>query len=403
MPDRISWYDRRVVGRSSEVRDILHLIATNPVVAILGPRQVGKTTLARAIAHRWKGPTTTLDLEDPRDLERLNDPTTALRPLRGLVVIDEIQRRPDLFPILRVLADRDPQPARFLVLGSASPGLLKQSSESLAGRIAYFELQGFGLGDVGPRWHRLWLRGGFPRSYLARGDDESLRWRRDLIRTFVERDLPELGITIPARTIHRFWMMLAHYHGQIWNGAELARAFGIAETTVKRYLDLLTNTLMVRILLPWSENLGKRIVKTPKVYLADAGLLHALLDIRNARALESHPKIGASFEGFALQEIVRALRVRPDQCYFWATHQGAELDLLVVEGTRRRGFEFKRSDAPGITRSMRIALADLGLDTLDIVHAGDDTYPLSDRIRALAISRVTTDLAPRRRRRGGAT
>jgi predicted AAA+ superfamily ATPase len=403
MPDRISWYDRLVVGRSSEVRDILHLIATNPVVAILGPRQVGKTTLARAIAHRWKGPTTTFDLEDPRDLERLNDPTTALRPLRGLVVIDEIQRRPDLFPILRVLADRDPQPARFLVLGSASPGLLKQSSESLAGRIAYFELQGFGLGDVGPPWHRLWLRGGFPRSYLARGDDESLRWRRDLIRTFVERDLPELGITIPARTIHRFWMMLAHYHGQIWNGAELARAFGIAETTVKRYLDLLTNTFMVRILLPWSENLGKRIVKTPKVYLADAGLLHALLDIRNARALESHPKIGASFEGFALQEIVRALRVRPDQCYFWATHQGAELDLLVVEGTRRRGFEFKRSDAPGITKSMRIALADLGLDTLDIVHAGDDTYPLSDRIRALAISRVTTDLAPRRRRRGGAT
>jgi hypothetical protein len=392
-----------VFGRSSEVRDVRRLIATNPVVAILGPRQVGKTTLARAIAHHWTGPTTTFDLEDPRDLERLSDPTTALGPLRGLVVIDEIQRRPDLFPILRVLADRDPRPARFLVLGSASPGLLKQSSESLAGRIAYFELQGFGLADVGPRWERLWLRGGFPRSYLARGDDESLRWRRDLIRTFLERDLPALGITIPARTIHRFWMMLAHYHGQIWNGAELARAFGIAETTVKRYLDLLTNTFMVRMLSPWSENPGKRIVKTPKVYLADAGLLHALLDIRNARALEGHPKIGASFEGFALQEVARTLRVRPDQCYFWATHQGAELDLLVVEGTRRRGFEFKRSDAPGITKSMRIALDDLGLDTLDIVHAGKSTYPLADRIRAVAISRVTTDLAPRRRRRGRAT
>jgi predicted AAA+ superfamily ATPase len=392
-----------VFDRFSEVRDIRKLLATNPVVAILGPRQVGKTTLARAIAHHRKGPTTTFDLEDPRDLERLNDPTTALRPLRGLVVIDEIQRRPDLFPILRVLADRDPRPTRFLVLGSASPGLLRQSSESLAGRIAYFELQGLALADVGPRWERLWLRGGFPRSYLARGDDESLRWRRDLIRTFLERDLPELGITIPARTIHRFWMMLAHYHGQIWNGAELARAFGIAETTVKRYLDLLTNTFMVRILPPWSENLGKRIVKTPKVYLADTGLVHALLDIRSARALEGHPKIGASFEGFALQETVRALRVRPDQCYFWATHQGAELDLLVVEGTRRRGFEFKRSDAPGITKSMRIALEDLGLDSLDIVHAGENTYPLADRIRAVAISRVTTDLAPRRRRRGRAT
>lgn len=385
-------------GRSAEVRDVVRLLATNPVVAILGPRQVGKTTLARAISHHSKGPATRFDLEDPRDIERLSDPTTVLRPLRGLVVIDEIQRRPDLFPILRVLADRVPRPARFLVLGSASPGLLRQSSESLAGRIAYFELQGLGLGDVGPRWERLWLRGGFPRSYLARGEDESLRWRRDLIRTFLERDLPELGITIPARTIRRFWLMLAHYHGQIWNGAELARAFGVAETTVKRYLDLLANTFMVRVLPPWSENIGKRVVRTPKVYLADAGLLHALLDVPNARALDGHPKIGASFEGFALQEVVRALRADPAQCYFWATHQGAELDLLVVEGARRRGFEFKRSDAPGITKSMRIAIDDLGLETIDVIHAGATTYPLSDRIRAVAVSRVTTDLASRRRR-----
>jgi predicted AAA+ superfamily ATPase len=268
----------------------------------------------------------------------------------------------------------------------------------LAGRIAYFELQGLGLGDVGPHWDRLWLRGGFPRSYLARGEDESLRWRRDLIRTFLERDLPQLGITIPARTIRRFWLMLAHYHGQIWNGAELARAFGIAETTVKRYLDLLANTFMVRVLPPWSENIGKRVVRTPKVYLADAGLLHALLDVPNARALDGHPKIGASFEGFALQEVVRALRADPAQCYFWATHQGAELDLLVVEGARRRGFEFKRSDAPGITKSMRIAINDLGLETIDVIHAGATTYPLSDRIRAVAVSRVTTDLASRRQR-----
>jgi hypothetical protein len=389
-----------VFGRSAEVRDVRRLIATNPIVAILGPRQIGKTTLARAIGLGWKGPTTTFDLEDPRDLERLGDPTTALRPLRGLVVIDEIQRRPDLFPILRVLADRDPRPTRFLVLGSASPGLLRQSAESLAGRIAYFELQGFGLRDVGAQWNRLWLRGGFPRSYLARGEAESLRWRRDLIRTFLERDLPELGITIPARTIRQFWLMLAHYHGQIWNGAELARAFGMAETTVKRYLDLLTNTFMVRALPPWSENIGKRVVKTSKVYLADTGLLHALLDIPNARALDGHPKIGASFEGFALQEVVRALRVHPEQCYFWATHQGAELDLLIVEGARRRGFEFKRSDAPGVTKSMRIAIEDLGLETIDVVHTGPTTYPLSDRIRAVAVSRVTTDLPHRRRGRG---
>lgn len=386
-------------GRSCEVRDVRRLLATNPVVAILGPRQVGKTTLARALACRWVGRTTTFDLEDPLDVERLADPSTVLRPLRGLVVIDEIQRRPDLFPVLRVLADRDRRPARFLVLGSASPGLLRQSSESLAGRVEYFELQGFGLGDVGARWDRLWIRGGFPRSYLARSDDESLRWRRDLIRTFLERDLPELGITITARTIHRFWMMLTHYHAQFWNGAELTRAFSIAETTVKRYLDLLTNTFMVSVLPPWSENIGKRIVKTPKVYLADTGLLHALLDIPSARALGVHPKIGASFEGFALQEVVRVLRVRPEQCYFWATHQGAELDLLVVEGTRRRGFEFKRTDAPGVTRSMRIAIEDLGLETIDVVHAGVNTYPLSDAIRAVAVSRLTTDLVLHRRGR----
>jgi uncharacterized protein len=386
-----------VFGRDTELREIRALVRTNPVVAILGPRQIGKTTLAREIARTWQGSTTTFDLEDPRDLTRLTDPTTTLGPLRGLVVIDEIQRRPELFPVLRVLSDRDRRPARFLLLGSASPSLLKQSSESLAGRIAYVELQGFGLSDVGERWERLWLRGGYPRPYLARTDEESLRWRRDLIRTFVEQDLPQLGITIGARAIHRFWMMLAHYHAQIWNGAELARAFGIAESTVKRYLDLLANTFMVRVLPPWSENMGKRVVKTPKVYVADTGLLHALLDIPSARALQAQPKVGASFEGFALQEVVRALRARPEQCYFWATHQGAELDLLVVAEGRRRGFEFKRTDAPGVTKSMHVAIQDLGLESIDVVHAGRDTYPLSPRIRALAISRLTTELSRGRR------
>jgi len=386
-----------VFGRDTELREIRALVRRNPIVAILGPRQIGKTTLAREIARTWPGPTTTFDLEDPRDVTRLADPTTTLRPLRGLVVIDEIQRRPELFPVLRVLSDRDRRPARFLLLGSASPSLLKQSSESLAGRIAYVELQGFDLTDVGERWERLWLRGGYPRPYLTRTDEESLRWRRDLIRTFVEQDLPQLGITIGARTIHRFWTMLAHYHAQIWNGAELARAFGIAESTVKRYLDLLTNTFMVRVLPPWSENIGKRVMKTPKVYIADTGLLHALLDIPSARALQVQPKVGASFEGFALQEVMRALSARPEQCYFWATHQGAELDLLVVDGGRRRGFEFKRTDAPGVTKSMHIAMQDLGLESIDVVHTGRDTYPLSPRIRALAISRLTTELGRARR------
>lgn len=384
-------------GRATELLEIRALLRTSPVVAILGPRQIGKTTLAREIARGWPDLTTAFDLEDPRDLARLVDPTTTLGPLRGLVVIDEIQRRPELFPVLRVLSDRDRRPARFLLLGSASPSLLKQSSESLAGRIAYVELQGFGLSDVGSRWERLWLRGGYPRPYLARTDEESVRWRRNLIRTYVEQDLPQLGVTIGAGTIHRFWMMLAHYHAQIWNGAELARAFGIAESTVKRYLDLLANTFMVRVLPPWSENIGKRVVKTPKVYIADTGLLHALLDMPSARALEAHPKIGASFEGFALQEVVRALHARPEQCYFWATHQGAELDLLVVQGGRRRGFEFKRTDAPAATKSMHVAIQDLGLESLDVIHAGRESYPLAPKIRALTISRLTMDLVRTRR------
>jgi uncharacterized protein len=281
------------------------------VVGLLGPRQVGKTTLARALA-RGRRPVAYFDLEDPADLARLADPALALGPLRGLVVIDEFQRRPDLLPVLRVLADRPRRPARFLVLGSASPDLIRGSSETLAGRIAYHELSGFSLAEVNPsRLGALWLRGGFPRSFLARTEPASWRWRQQLIRTFLERDVPSLGLRLGADTLQRFWAMLAHYHAQVWNASELGRAFGVADTTVRGYLDLLAWAFMVRLLLPWSENLGKRQVKAPKVYLRDTGLLHALLGIRTTDDLERHPKVGASWEGFMLSEVIQRLGAAP--------------------------------------------------------------------------------------------
>ncbi|WP_295888198.1 ATP-binding protein [uncultured Thiohalocapsa sp.] len=370
-----------------------------PVVALLGARQVGKTTLARQVIAGGGDDTTHFDLEDPADLSRLADPMLALKPLRGLVVLDEVQRKPDLFPILRVLADRPDTPARFLVLGSASPELLRQSSESLAGRIHYHELPGFNLAEVGAdespgALGRLWLRGGFPRAYLAASDADSAEWRQDFIRTFLERDLPALGIRIPAPTLRRFWTMLAHYHAQVWNGSELARAFGVAHTTVRGYLDLLDAALVLRQLQPWHENLGKRQVKSPKIYIADSGLLHSLLGIETTEGLESHPKVGASWEGFVIEQILSRLRLRWDQCWFWATHAGAELDLLVITEHGRRGFEIKRTTAPKITPSMRHAIADLGLDRLDVIHAGEHSFPLAERIQALSMRRLLTDIGP---------
>jgi predicted AAA+ superfamily ATPase len=383
------------VARRRDVGRIRRLLEDHPVVGILGPRQVGKTTLARDLVKGRSRATTVFDLEDPADIARLADARLALEPLRGLVVIDEIQRRPDLFSLLRVLADRPRRPARFLVLGSASPELLRQSSESLAGRIAYHELGGFSIEDVGPgRVDRLWLRGGFPRSFLARTERQGDEWRRLFARTFVERDLPQLGVTIPAATLERFWSMLAHYHAQVWSGAEFARSFGVSDTTVRRYLDLLHATFVVRVLSPWSENLGKRQVRSPKVYLADSGILHALLGIRERRDLERHPKLGASWEGFALEAVVRRLGIDWRDCHFWGTHAGAELDLVVVRGRRRWGFEFKRTSAPAVTRSMRIALEDLRLQQLDVVHGGQHTFPLAPRIRAVALSRLLDDLEP---------
>jgi predicted AAA+ superfamily ATPase len=384
-----------MIERRRELENLQRLLQRHRVVGIVGARQVGKTTLARALVARTKGPSTLFDLESPEDLARLEDPMLALKPLKGLVVVDEIQRSPNLFTVLRVLADRPRSPARFLVLGSASPDLLRQSSETLAGRIVYHELAGFSLDEVGAKgFTRLWLRGGLPRSYLARSHVESDEWRRGFVRTFLERDLPQLGITIASATLRRFWTMLAHYHGQIWKASEFARSFGVADTTARGYLDRLTSALVVRQLLPWHENISKRQVKAPKVYVADCGLLHALLNVKTMSDLEGHPKVGASWEGFVLGEVVRRLGARWDECFFWATHAGAELDLLIVRGRRRLGFEVKRSASPRLTPSMRIALSDLSLHRLDVIHAGESTFPLAERTRAVAFSRVLDDLQP---------
>ena len=345
--------------------------------------------------ERRSGTSVRFDMEDPDDLSRLGEPKLALQDLSGLVVIDEVQRRPDLFPVIRVLVDRPDAAARFLVLGSASPDLLRQSAETLAGRIVYHELDGFGMDEVGmAERDPLWLRGGFPRSFLASSTEASAEWRRAFVQTFLERDIPQLGIRIPAPTLHRFWRMLAHYHGQVWSGAELARAFGVADSTVRRYLDLLCSTLVVRQLPPWHENVKKRQVKAPKVYIADTGLLHTLLGIETRDDLEGHPKSGASWEGFVLRELVNHLGARPEESFFWATHAGAELDLLVVRGRRRMGFEIKRTTAPKLTRSMHAARESLRLDRLHVIHAGQATFPLADGAVAVAFDRIREDLEP---------
>src|ERR1043166_2675693 len=354
-----------MIVRQTDSGRVRAALRRSRIVALLGPRQCGKTTLARQLV-----PADSLnyfDLEDPQSVARLAEPGLALRPLRGLVIIDEIQRRPDLFPLLRVLADRRPLRARFLILGSASPDLLTQSSETLAGRLETIPLEGFRLADLGIRSQgRHWLRGGFPLSYAARSENDSITWRRQFLQTFLERDIPQLGVEVPAAALRRFWNMLAHYHAQTWNGAELARALAVSESTVRRYLDLLTGVFMLRQLPPWFENISKRQVKAPKGYVRDSGLLHALLGIAHRRDLENHPKVGASWEGYAIEEVLKALR--PDDAYYWATHQGAELDLLLFKRGRRVGIECKRTDAPKLTPSMRIALKELKLLRLLVVY-----------------------------------
>lgn len=384
-----------MIERKRDFLALQRLLKLHPVVGIIGARQVGKTTLARLIVEKRRGPSSYFDLENPEDIARLGDPMLAIKGLKGLVVIDEVQRLPNLFPILRVLVDRPNVQTRFLVLGSASPELLRQGSESLAGRIIYHELKGLSLEEIGiENSIRLWLRGGFPRSYLSRSHIDSNEWRRGFIRTFLERDLPQFGITIRSVTMRRFWTMLAHYHGQIWNASEFGRSFGVADTTVRNYLDLLSSALVVRQLTPWYENISKRQVKAPKIYITDSGLLHTLLGLITASDVERHPKLGASWEGFVLEQVIRQLGAASDQCFFWATYGGAELDLLVIKGNKMFGFEIKRTSTPRITRSIRSALSDLKLCHLDIIHAGENTFPLDKKVRAVALSRLIEDIKP---------
>ena len=368
--------------RPAVIDQIARALAVHPIAALLGPRQCGKTTVARMIGERQ--PSTYFDLENPVDVRRLSAPLTVLETLSGLVIIDEVQRQPELFELLRVLVDRPHNSAHFLLLGSASPHLVRGVSESLAGRIGFVDLSGFDLAEVDTSQRdRLWLRGGFPRSFLADDDSVSMAWRQGFIRTFLERDIPQLGITIPAETLRRFWMMVAHYHGQVWNAAEFARSLGASEVTARRYLDILAGAYMIRVLPPWFENISKRQVKSPKVYIRDSGVLHALLQLGALSDLQSHPKLGASWEGFAIEQIIRLLDTR--DAYFWATHGGAELDLMVLAGGKRYGFEIKYADAPGASRSMQVAQHDLALEHLWVVYPGQHEYALGERITALPL------------------
>lgn len=376
-----------MIFRTSYRSRVERALRRSPICALLGPRQCGKTTLARAIANDTESHY--FDLESPRDLLRVQNPEQALGELTGLVVLDEVQVKPELLPVLRVLADRPQVPARFLVLGSASPELTRQSSESLAGRVEFVDLHGFDIGEAGEQGvSKLWLRGGFPRSFLADSEEDSVAWREGFVRTFLERDLPQFGIRVGAQVMRRFWTMLAHSHGQIWNASELGRALGLSDKTVKVYLDNLTQTYMVRQLQPWFENLGKRQVKSPKIYLRDSGLLHRLLSLDHAEAVAGHPKVGSSWEGFAMEQVLRLNRAR--DAYFWATQSGAELDLLLFEEGKRIGYEFKYSENPSVTRSMRIAIEDLNLENLKIICPGDVRAKLDEKIEVVGLRNLVS-------------
>ncbi len=374
-----------MIQRLSWLNNIRTALVRSRVVTLIGPRQCGKTTLAREFLPEDSA--NYFDLEDPVSLSRLDEPMTALGSLKGLVVIDEVQRRPDLFPVIRVLVDRKDYEGRFLILGSASGDLLRQSSETLAGRMETLTLSGFSLGELGyESMDRHWLRGGFPLSYLATTNTDSMAWRKGFIQALLERDFPQWGVRTSSTALWRFWTMLAHYHGQTWNAAEPARAMGVSESTIRRYLDLLSDAFMVRQLQPWHANLRKRQVKSPKIYIRDSGLLHQLLGVGSERELLTHPKIGASWEGYVIEEVLDV--VRPDEAFFWATHQGAEIDLILRINGKMFGVECKRTDAPGMTPSIRIALDDLKLEAIAVVYPGDKRFPIAPGVNAIPLREV---------------
>jgi predicted AAA+ superfamily ATPase len=376
-----------IVDRPRYLQQIHMQFDAHPVVTILGSRQCGKTTLARIYAERFVSEAVTrFDLEDPTHKARLENPMLALETLQGLVIIDEVQRSPGLFEVLRVLVDRENNPTRFLILGSASRDLIRQSSETLAGRIGHIELTPFSLDEVGKAsLLKLWFRGGYPPSFLAKSEKIGATWRKAYISTFLERDIPNFGFSIPPVALRRFWMMLAHYHGQTMNYSELGRSFGASDNTIRRYLDLLSSTFMVRQLPPWHENIKKRQVKAPKIYIRDSGIFHTLLGVDNHDALQFHPKIGPSWEGFAIEMIIQKYGGDQGRCYFWSAHGRAELDLMILSGSRRIGFEIKHTDSPGITRSLQTAKNDLNIDEIRLVYPGKERFPLDRGIEAVGL------------------
>jgi len=375
-----------MIYRSAILAALHSALARSRVVVLVGPRQSGKTTLARELLE--EDSVNYFDLEDPASLARLDEPMTALRPLKGLVVIDEVQRRPDLFPVLRVLADRRNTPARFLILGSASGNLMRQTSESLAGRMERIVIGGFSLAELGSEAEQqLWLRGGLPLSFLAESEVNSITWRKNFIQTLLERDFPQWGVRVAAIALQRFWTMVAHYHGQIWNSAEPARALGVGESTIRRYLDLLTDAFLIQQIKPYHANLKKRQVKSPKIYVRDSGLLHQLLGIDSMKGLLLHPKVGASWEGFVIEQL---LKTEPhDDLFFWATHQGAEIDLIIRRGDALYGIECKRTDAPRITPSIRIALEDLNLKHVLVIYPGNQQFPLASQVEVIPLQAIS--------------
>ena len=374
-----------MIQRKEYLRQIQKAVSRSPVTSLLGPRQCGKTTLARIFGDQHAA--TYFDLESIPDQQRLQNPELMLGALEGLIVLDEIQLKPELFSSLRVLVDRPGNRTKFLILGRASPHIIRKASETLAGRTEFVELSPFNLAETREQQtEKLWLRGGFPLSFLARSEDDSQVWRHDFIRTFLERDIPQLGINIASSALRRFWTMLAHFHGQTLNSSELGRSLGVSDKTIRSYLDILTGTFMVRQLQPWYENLSKRQVKAPKIYFRDSGLLHSLLGIPDLHSLMGHPRLGASWEGFALEQVIQV--VKPLEAYFWATYSGAEIDLFFIKAGKRYGVEFKFNEAPKVTQSMRIAINDLSLDHLWVIYPGENEYPVDKKISVIPLAQA---------------